>query len=329
MDHHLEEEPPVPGENTLLKKGLSMVGWYSVSIIYMLVSILTHANANNSICYRRLVIVNNLVLFFGTYFLRNLRHRQLNATGGIELGLQLWIIKFMNEYDYSNNPSRCLYQIDTNIFVLASTYFFRFAIALCSFLFIINVAFIASIIYSSLRRILNQEENQHSLANERNRGLTEEEIDQLPTILYEPPARDLSRTPLTEQGGALLEGSRLARAGPSPSPTAIVGERPTVSEGEDRMSCAICITPYNRGDLMIKLPVCNHTFHKTCLTNWLRLHSLCPYCRNNVRDALFNQAGNNNHEIEMVANPAGENGDDQLQRGNDQEQSNYMSFVDE
>ena len=59
-----------------------------------------------------------------------------------------------------------------------------------------------------------------------------------------------------------------------------IGTIPTVkvAEGDVEGDCAICLEPYAAGDELRKLP-CDHTFHKPCLDNWLKINGTCPYCR--------------------------------------------------
>ena len=44
-------------------------------------------------------------------------------------------------------------------------------------------------------------------------------------------------------------------------------------------SCAICLEEFNDGETIKKMPDCGHIFHGDCITNWLKMHNNCPYCR--------------------------------------------------
>ena len=46
--------------------------------------------------------------------------------------------------------------------------------------------------------------------------------------------------------------------------------------GED---CAVCLTDFIVGDMLIRLPPCGHLFHGPCLQPWLKNHRHCPKCR--------------------------------------------------
>lgn len=42
--------------------------------------------------------------------------------------------------------------------------------------------------------------------------------------------------------------------------------------------CPICKDNYKQTDQLMKMP-CNHIFHETCLSSWLKLRNSCPNCR--------------------------------------------------
>ena len=49
---------------------------------------------------------------------------------------------------------------------------------------------------------------------------------------------------------------------------------------DDLEMCAICICPYEEGDIRIFSKRCPHGFHKECILEWLaKSHSECPCCR--------------------------------------------------
>uniref|UniRef100_A0ACD5YQL9 Uncharacterized protein n=1 Tax=Avena sativa TaxID=4498 RepID=A0ACD5YQL9_AVESA len=45
--------------------------------------------------------------------------------------------------------------------------------------------------------------------------------------------------------------------------------------------CCICLSSYEDGVELSALP-CNHHFHSTCITKWLRMHANCPLCKYNI-----------------------------------------------
>ncbi|KAI3805698.1 hypothetical protein L1987_28301 [Smallanthus sonchifolius] len=43
--------------------------------------------------------------------------------------------------------------------------------------------------------------------------------------------------------------------------------------------CSVCLSVFEDGEEMRKLPRCNHSFHATCIDMWLYSHFDCPLCR--------------------------------------------------
>jgi len=56
----------------------------------------------------------------------------------------------------------------------------------------------------------------------------------------------------------------------------------TNSNYSNSNSCAICVAPYNEGDILLTINTCNHNFHQNCIQTWLETHNTCPLCRANV-----------------------------------------------
>ncbi|XP_050218258.1 RING-H2 finger protein ATL52-like [Mercurialis annua] len=53
------------------------------------------------------------------------------------------------------------------------------------------------------------------------------------------------------------------------------------SVGKDD-ECAVCLSAFEDGEEVKKLPGCNHLFHAVCIDMWLFSHSDCPLCRARV-----------------------------------------------
>ena len=50
-------------------------------------------------------------------------------------------------------------------------------------------------------------------------------------------------------------------------------------------NCAICQDRMRQGELVRKLNICEHTFHKSCIDIWLLHRSVrCPTCRHDIRE---------------------------------------------
>jgi len=94
----------------------------------------------------------------------------------------------------------------------------------------------------------------------KRKGLTTEQINQLPVTLYNAKA--------TRQRAAKekKEGKCCDTLNPSTND-----------------SCAICLADYKVGDKLTPLP-CFHKFHKKCVNKWLELKSDCPVCKFNLLD---------------------------------------------
>lgn len=48
--------------------------------------------------------------------------------------------------------------------------------------------------------------------------------------------------------------------------------------GATGQQCSICLESIDQESMVIQLS-CNHTFHASCITQWLADHSTCPLCR--------------------------------------------------
>ncbi|XP_008795396.2 E3 ubiquitin-protein ligase BIG BROTHER-like [Phoenix dactylifera] len=49
------------------------------------------------------------------------------------------------------------------------------------------------------------------------------------------------------------------------------------SKKEKHEECVICYLAYKNRDKLITLP-CQHQYHKTCITKWLKINKACPVC---------------------------------------------------
>lgn len=78
-------------------------------------------------------------------------------------------------------------------------------------------------------------------------GLSKETIDALPEVVYSLPAGE--------------EGA---------------------GDGDEPL-CSICLGEFCKGEVLKRLPMCNHEFHKECIEKWLLQHTSCPMCRIEVQ----------------------------------------------
>nr|XP_043622422.1 RING-H2 finger protein ATL43 [Erigeron canadensis] len=51
---------------------------------------------------------------------------------------------------------------------------------------------------------------------------------------------------------------------------------------KDGLECAVCLSRFNRNEMLRLLPKCKHAFHVECVDTWLDQHSTCPLCRYRV-----------------------------------------------
>ncbi|EXB38915.1 RING-H2 finger protein ATL1 [Morus notabilis] len=52
--------------------------------------------------------------------------------------------------------------------------------------------------------------------------------------------------------------------------------------GGGNSECAVCLSAFEEGEEIRKLPRCRHCFHAPCIDMWLFSHSDCPLCRTPV-----------------------------------------------
>ncbi len=51
--------------------------------------------------------------------------------------------------------------------------------------------------------------------------------------------------------------------------------------GSNNKECSVCIESFKNGDDVMCLP-CFHTYHKNCITPWLKTKSTCPVCKHQI-----------------------------------------------
>ena len=57
-------------------------------------------------------------------------------------------------------------------------------------------------------------------------------------------------------------------------------------QGDGSEACSICFELLVKNEKTLELPECHHVFHSQCLLEWARRKAVCPYCRNNISQAL-------------------------------------------
>ena len=54
----------------------------------------------------------------------------------------------------------------------------------------------------------------------------------------------------------------------------------------ENCTCSICLVNFEDSHTLVMLPECKHVYHEACLDQWLRINSVCPYCRFNVKEMI-------------------------------------------
>jgi len=58
-----------------------------------------------------------------------------------------------------------------------------------------------------------------------------------------------------------------------------IASLPVMTDADDKMECAVCLTEFREAEKGRLLPKCRHSFHTECIDMWFRSHSTCPLCR--------------------------------------------------
>lgn len=58
-------------------------------------------------------------------------------------------------------------------------------------------------------------------------------------------------------------------------------------EGVEVNECAVCLSAFEDGEEVRRLPKCNHSFHAPCIDMWLYSHMDCPLCRSPVEPPVL------------------------------------------
>jgi hypothetical protein len=76
-------------------------------------------------------------------------------------------------------------------------------------------------------------------------------------------------------------------------------------EEDSENNCAICQDTMRQGELVRKITVCSHEFHRSCIDNWLLNSSvLCPTCRHDIREPARAPSNRNTPVLTASAAPA-------------------------
>lgn len=113
----------------------------------------------------------------------------------------------------------------------------------------------------------------HALFRPPMRGLSSEIINSLHCFYYKDEKEDTNER--AEDGDIESQRSSHYMADTESADTAT--------------SCSICLSEYVRNEQILMLP-CRHIYHRACVAEWLRAHSQCPLCKQDVVELLDQRA---------------------------------------
>uniref|UniRef100_A0A0D9WQY5 RING-type E3 ubiquitin transferase n=1 Tax=Leersia perrieri TaxID=77586 RepID=A0A0D9WQY5_9ORYZ len=64
-----------------------------------------------------------------------------------------------------------------------------------------------------------------------------------------------------------------------PPAYAYVGSSDDGKHGGGGRECAVCLGAVRDGEMVRRLPACEHVYHGECIDGWLAAHRTCPLCR--------------------------------------------------
>lgn len=90
---------------------------------------------------------------------------------------------------------------------------------------------------------------------------------------------------------------------PNPCPRALVELLPlqTATEREESDACPICLSNYERGERLRRLP-CLHLFHRTCIDRWFSKQNSCPVDKMSVADGFTDECAQSKLQALGVSN---------------------------
>lgn len=107
-------------------------------------------------------------------------------------------------------------------------------------------------------------------------------------IKWSPPRRPPS-PPRNVRSNAFVEAARSARSRSFENLDSFKYKKQkegSVAQEQGQVvidhECAVCLSVFEDGEEVRKLPSCKHSFHAPCIDMWLYSHSDCPLCRATV-----------------------------------------------
>lgn len=138
--------------------------------------------------------------------------------------------------------------------------------------------------------LLNHKQNKLSLIKEINTKLSERcktlqaEYDKLSSEQEQPTTISLNELLAHLQQGEEEEEEEIEEDDEGLTEEEIGKLHSTFykNTNEEEVDCVICGFELCNNDIVIKLPKCEHEFHKECILNYLIRRKKCPVCKENV-----------------------------------------------
>lgn len=105
--------------------------------------------------------------------------------------------------------------------------------------------------------------------------------------------------------------------GPEPARRARVGLPPVILAGfpvlaysgstglgtnKGPLECSVCLSMFEKEEMLRLLPICEHVFHVQCVDRWLAAHTTCPICRADLVPRLSESATAESGCVDELAN---------------------------
>ncbi|BFZ61382.1 hypothetical protein YB2330_002447 [Saitoella coloradoensis] len=146
----------------------------------------------------------------------------------------------------------------------------------------------------------------------RARGIARAMLDTFPVIRFGSTGDQEHRKDVEMTGGGAVDGAGSGDKATVEHRESVaedgqgVPARPAPQEVTEAQPCAICMEEFENGEELRVLP-CEHQFHPACVDPWLlNVSSLCPLCRQDVRQTPEEraQAQLNAASVPAIADPA-------------------------
>lgn len=105
---------------------------------------------------------------------------------------------------------------------------------------------------------------------------------------------------------------------------------PELEQKDVNQSCPICLSDYTMEDqVLLRMTLCQHYFHKECIDSWLKKHFNCPFCRFEHSQMNFEAHIKKLKKLEKLKKkyPIKDAPENSAQRRTSQRKMNIMDFL--